>query len=61
MHVYPTTVLHSVVPLEQTAALGYVDAAESARRLAASGIHLAGATAPGGEDTRTRPIELVGA
>jgi Icc protein len=38
VHVYESTVLHSVVPLGQYAALDYVDAAESQRRLAASGI-----------------------
>jgi 3',5'-cyclic-AMP phosphodiesterase len=59
VHVYPTTVLHSVVPLEQTEALEYVDADESARRLSALGVDVPGA--PGHDDTRTRPIELVGA
>jgi 3',5'-cyclic AMP phosphodiesterase CpdA len=58
VHVYPTTVLHSVVPLERTEALDYVDAKESARRLSAIGVDLPGA--PGNLDTRTRPIELVG-
>lgn len=59
VHVYPTTVLHSVVPLEVTEALDYVDAEESARRLTALGVDLPGA--PRHDDTRTRPIELVGA
>ena len=59
VHVYPTTVLHSVVPLESTEALDYVDAEESARRLRAIGVDLP--DAPGNLDTRTRPIELVGA
>ncbi len=59
VHVYPSTVLHSVVPLEQTEALEYVDAGESARRLSALGVDVPGA--PGHDDTRTRPIELVGA
>jgi hypothetical protein len=54
-------VLHSVVPLEQTAALGYVDAEESARLLAESGIRLPAASGPNREETRTRPIQLVGA
>jgi 3',5'-cyclic AMP phosphodiesterase CpdA len=58
VHVYPTTVLHSVVPLERTEALDYVDAKESARRLSAIGVDLPGV--PGNLDTRTRPIELVG-
>lgn len=65
VHVYPTTVLHSVVPLEQTDILAYVDPAEAARRLAELGIRLASdssapATHAAGNDTRTRPIELVG-
>ena len=59
VHVYPTTVLHSVVPLEKTEALAYVDAEESARQLTALGVDLPGA--PRHDDTRTRPIELVGA
>jgi Icc protein len=59
VHVYPRTVLHSVVPLERTEALEYVDAEESARRLIALGIDLAGPSVHG--DTRTRPIERVGA
>jgi Icc protein len=42
--------LHSVVPLGSYAALDYVDAAESARRLAADGIVIAGAANP-----RVRP------
>ncbi|CAN5187041.1 3',5'-cyclic adenosine monophosphate phosphodiesterase CpdA [soil metagenome] len=39
--VYGTTVLHSVVPVGQYAALDYIDAEETARRLAASGIRIA--------------------
>jgi 3',5'-cyclic AMP phosphodiesterase CpdA len=42
IHVYPNTVLHSVVPLGQYAALDYIDAAETRRRLAESGIRIAG-------------------
>lgn len=38
VHVYAGTVLHSVVPLGAFPSLDYVDAAETARRLAASGI-----------------------
>lgn len=41
LHVYDTTVLHSVVPVGQYAALEYIDRAESERRLAASGIRIA--------------------
>lgn len=41
VHVYGTTVLHSVVPVGEYAALDYVDAEETARRLAASGIRIA--------------------
>jgi Icc protein len=61
VHVYPTTVLHSVVPLEQTDTLAYVDPAEAARRLAALGIRVPRDTTTAGDDTRTHPIELVGA
>ena len=59
VHVYPTTVLHSVVPLERTEALEYVDAEESAHRLLALGVEVPGPHSH--DDTRTRPIELVGA
>jgi len=59
VHVYPTTVLHSVVPLEETGVLAYVDADESARRLAELGIRVPGDPLPGSDDTRTRPIQLV--
>jgi 3',5'-cyclic AMP phosphodiesterase CpdA len=41
VHVYPTTVLHSVVPAGQYAALDYIDADESASRLRAEGIRIA--------------------
>jgi 3',5'-cyclic AMP phosphodiesterase CpdA len=40
VHVYPTTVLHSVVPIGDYRALDFVDADETARRLAASGIRI---------------------
>ena len=38
VHVYPNTVLHSVVPLGSFPTLDYIDAAESARRLSALGV-----------------------
>lgn len=41
VHVYGTTVLHSVVPVGEYAALDYVDAAETERRLSAAGIRIA--------------------
>jgi 3',5'-cyclic AMP phosphodiesterase CpdA len=41
VHVYPTTVLHSVVPVGQYSALDWIDADETRRRLAASGIAIA--------------------
>ncbi len=41
VHVYDQTVLHSVVPLGEYAALDYVDAAETAKRLASVGIRIA--------------------
>lgn len=46
VHVYPTTVLHSVVPLGAFPTLDWIDAPESARRLAASGIGIADAATP---------------
>jgi Icc protein len=46
VHVYPSTVLHSVVPLGSYAALDWIDAEESARRLAASGIGIADVANP---------------
>ena len=60
VHVYPGTVLHSVVPIGQYAALDYIDAAETQRRLAASGITIADRVnqpvAP--EPPMTMPIRL---
>lgn len=41
VHVYPTTVLHSVVPLGAFPHLDWIDAEESRRRLEASGLRLA--------------------
>jgi Icc protein len=41
VHVYGSTVLHSVVPVGHYEALDFVDAAETRRRLAASGIRIA--------------------
>ncbi|MGN6324840.1 phosphodiesterase [Pseudolysinimonas sp.] len=61
VQVYPTTVLHAVVPIERTEALTHVDAVESARRLAALGIRIPGDPLGPDDDTRTRPIDLVGA
>ncbi|WP_240665814.1 phosphodiesterase [Agromyces sp. LHK192] len=47
VHVYPSTVLHSVVPLGEFEALDWIDADESARRLAADGIRFAPAASIG--------------
>lgn len=41
VHVYPSTVVHSVVPLGEFPALDWIDADESARRLEAAGVRLA--------------------
>ena len=46
VHVYPSTVLHSVVPLGAFPALDWIDAGESARRLGESGISIADAATP---------------
>jgi 3',5'-cyclic AMP phosphodiesterase CpdA len=43
VHVYPSTVLHSVVPLGEFPALDYIDADESARRLDAAGVSFSSA------------------
>ena len=43
VHVYPSTVLHSVVPLGAFPALDWIDAGESTRRLGESGISIADA------------------
>ncbi|WP_353988744.1 phosphodiesterase [Ruicaihuangia caeni] len=69
VQVYPQTVLHAVVPLEQTEALAYVDAEESERRLRELGLRIPesatarsrAATPHDDEDTMTRPLDLVGA
>lgn len=61
VHVYSDTVLHSVVPLGEFAALDYVDPTESARRLAASGIEImpAGTLPAYREPPMTRPIQIL--
>ena len=61
VHVYPTTVLHSVVPLGSFPALDFIDADESARRLAASGVAIADATTPAvpKEPPLTMPIPVI--
>lgn len=57
--VYPTTVLHSVVPVEHTEVLSYVDAAESARLLADSGIRIPDPRRVSPDGPMTQPIALV--
>ena len=61
VHVYPTTVLHSVVPLGSFPALDFIDADESARRLAASGVAIAETTTPAvpKEPPLTMPIPVI--
>ncbi len=61
VHVYPTTVLHSVVPLGSFPALDFIDADESARRLAAAGVAIADATTPAvpQEPPLTMPIPVI--
>ena len=56
VHVYPNTVLHSVVPLGHYPTLDYVDAEESARRLAADGIRIPPAAR---RELPTEPLTLV--
>jgi 3',5'-cyclic AMP phosphodiesterase CpdA len=60
VHVYENTVLHSVVPLGEYAALDYIDAAETTRRLAASGIRIADRINPpvAPEPQMTMPVRV---
>jgi Icc protein len=60
VHVYSNTVLHSVVPIGQYAALDYVDAAETKRRLSASGVVIADAVSQrvSPEPPMTMPIRI---
>lgn len=46
VHVYPETVLHSVVPLGATPQLDWVDAEETRRRLATAGVEIPDAASP---------------
>lgn len=57
--VYPSTVLHSVVPLEQTEVLAEVDAAESARLLAAAGVRIPDPRRAAPDGPATRPIRVI--
>ncbi|WP_308164617.1 phosphodiesterase [Agromyces sp. ISL-38] len=61
VHVYPTTVLHSVVPLGSFPTLDWVDADESWRRIDASGVRIADATTPAhtAEPPFTMPIPVL--
>lgn len=61
VHVYPNTVLHSVVQLGDYPALEHIDAKESARRLSESGVQIMPAgTLPAFRDPpMTRPIPVL--
>ncbi|HSP76054.1 MAG TPA: phosphodiesterase [Cryobacterium sp.] len=61
VHVYADTVLHSVVPLGDHPALDYIDATESARRLAGDGIQImpAGTLPAFREPPMTTPIRVL--
>ncbi|TFC46386.1 phosphodiesterase [Cryobacterium sp. TMT1-21] len=61
VHVYADTVLHSVVPLGDYPALDYIEAAESARRLAGDGIRImpAGTLPAFREPPMTTPIRVL--
>lgn len=61
VHVFPGTVLHSVVPLGHYPTLEHVDATESARRLHASGIEITPSeTLPAlAEPPKTPPISVL--
>jgi 3',5'-cyclic AMP phosphodiesterase CpdA len=61
VHVYPGTVLHSVVPLGTFPTLEHIDAEESTRRLQASGVEItpAGSLAVPREPPLTMPIPVL--
>ncbi|MGR2752086.1 phosphodiesterase [Agromyces arachidis] len=62
VHVYPDTVLHSIVPVGETPALDWVDADETRRRLAADGVAIPDAaprTAREPEAPLTSPTPLL--
>jgi 3',5'-cyclic AMP phosphodiesterase CpdA len=61
VHVYPDTVLHSVVPLGSFPALEYVDAEESSRRLQEAGVAITptGSLPVRREPPMTRPIRVL--
>jgi 3',5'-cyclic AMP phosphodiesterase CpdA len=56
VHVYPSTVLHSVVPLGHYPTLDYIDPEESARRLAADGIRIPPAAR---REAPTEPLRIL--
>jgi Icc protein len=60
VHVYSNTVLHSVVPIGNYAALDYVDAAETRKRLADHGVVIADAVSEkvSPEPPMTMPIRI---
>jgi Icc protein len=61
VHVYENTVLHSVVPMGEYAALDYVDAAETQRRLVEHGVVIADAVSQpvSPEPPMTMPLTTV--
>ncbi|MCU1443461.1 MAG: phosphodiesterase [Cryobacterium sp.] len=61
VHVYPDTVLHSVVPLGSYPALDYVDAEETDRRLSALGVQImpSGSLPAFREPPMTTPIPVL--
>ncbi|HYI34739.1 MAG TPA: phosphodiesterase [Glaciibacter sp.] len=61
VHVYPDTVMHSVVPLGSYPALDYIDASETERRLKEIGVDIlpAGSVAAVREPPMTMPIRVL--
>lgn len=60
IHVYDDTIVHSVVPIDTTQTLDYVDPAETVRRLAAAGISIPAAlSATLRSDPPTAPIRVL--
>lgn len=61
VHVYSDTVLHSVVPLGEYAALDYVDPSETKLRMLEAGVEIADAVSPrvAPEPPMTMPIQVL--
>ncbi|MDN3496028.1 phosphodiesterase [Planococcus sp. APC 4015] len=59
VHLYDDTVVHSVVPVDVTRTLEYIDADEAQRRLRLAGVAPAEAVSPDRRDAPTAPISVL--